>query len=175
MTNMLIQKFPDVKLVQRKIFADERGSFSEIHRALDDLAFVQDNFSISKKGTIRGMHFQSVPGQVKFVTPLVGVIYDVFVDIRQGSPTFGQWGACELDASRGDQLLIPAYFAHGFAVLSEQAHVLYKVSAFYNAETEKGFHYDDPHVGIEWPVDEPSLSERDINAPSFEELFKPNR
>lgn len=113
------------------------------------------------------MHFQSTPGQAKLVTVITGKIYDVFVDIRPESENFGKWGAVELDQS--NQLLVPVGFAHGFAVLSESAHVLYKVSNFYNPETEKSFRYDDPRIGIKWPIEKPILSERDRNAPGFKE------
>lgn len=166
-----------VKYISLTTFADERGFFSESYRKPlyqekgIDASFVQDNHSFSKKGTIRGMHFQTVPGQAKLVSVLVGVIYDVFVDIRPHSPTFGKWGARELDAQKGEQLYIPVGFAHGFAVLSDGAHVLYKVSSVYNSETEKTFRFDDPDVGIKWPVDNPIISERDKTAPLFKELF----
>ncbi|MBS0630242.1 MAG: dTDP-4-dehydrorhamnose 3,5-epimerase [Verrucomicrobia bacterium] len=156
---------PGIKLFQLKSFSDERGFFSEIYRQ-QELQFVQDNLSFSKKGVIRGMHYQSTPGQAKLVTVITGKIYDVFVDIRPESETFGKWGAVELDPSM--QILIPVGFAHGFAVLSDSAHVLYKVSNFYNPETEKSFRFDDPTVGIKWPIAKPILSKRDQCAPGFE-------
>ncbi len=157
---------PGIKLFQLKSFSDERGFFAEVFRK-EGMEFVQDNLSFSKKGVIRGMHFQSTPGQAKLVTVITGKIYDVFVDIRPESENFGKWGAVELDQS--NQLLVPVGFAHGFAVLSESAHVLYKVSNFYNPETEKSFRYDDPRIGIKWPIEKPILSERDRNAPGFKE------
>lgn len=155
-----------IKLIQLKTFSDERGFFSELYRE-EGLSFVQDNLSFSKRGVIRGMHFQSTPGQAKLITVISGTIYDVFVDIRPDSETFGQWEALEL--KQGQQLLIPVGFAHGFAVLDD-AHLLYKMSSFYHPETEKGFRYDDPEVGIKWPFEDPILSERDRNAPSFKEV-----
>jgi len=160
---------PGIKLFQLKSFSDERGFFAEVFRK-EGMEFVQDNLSFSKKGVIRGMHFQSTPGQAKLVTVITGKIYDVFVDIRPESENFGKWGAVELDQS--NQLLVPVGFAHGFAVLSESAHVLYKVSNFYNPETEKSFRYDDPTVGIKWPIEKPILSERDRNAPGFKEACR---
>lgn len=159
---------PGIKLFHLKSFSDERGSFTELYRE-GGITFVQDNLSVSKKGVIRGMHFQSSPGQAKLITVITGTIYDVFVDIRPESPHFGQWGAVELDQRH--QLLIPVGFAHGFAVLSDTAHVMYKVSSFYHPETEKGFRYNDPTVGIKWPIENPILSEKDRNAAMFEEIF----
>lgn len=159
---------PGIKLFRLKSFSDERGFFAELYRqgAMD---FVQDNLSYSMQGVIRGMHFQSTPGQAKLVMALTGKIYDVFVDMRPGSETFGRWGAVELEGMM--QLLIPVGFAHGFAVLSQSAHVLYKVSSFYSPETEKTFRYDDPAVGISWPIENPILSERDRTAPMFKEII----
>ena len=177
MVDVLDEGLLGVKLIRLKTFCDERGFFSEIYRkplyeengiAVD---FVQDNISCSMKGTIRGMHFQSSPGQAKLITVIVGTIYDVFVDIRTGSPTFGKWGARELDASANEQLFIPVGFAHGFAVLSDIAHVMYKVSSVFDSETEKTFRHDDPQVGIEWPFENPILSERDLNAPLLKEAL----
>lgn len=156
----------EIKPIQLKTFSDERGFFTEIHRH-KDLVFVQDNLSFSKQGVIRGMHFQSTPGQAKLITVISGAIYDVFVDIRPNSETFGKWEGVELKS--GQQLLIPVGFAHGFAALDD-AHLLYKMSSFYHPETEKGFRYDDPAVGIQWPFEDPILSERDRNASSFKEV-----
>jgi len=118
------------------------------------------------------MHFQSEPGQAKLISVIIGTIYDVFVDIRPESPTFGKWGAREIDAEKHEQIFIPVGFAHGFAVLSESAHVLYKVSSVFNPETEKTFCFDDPFVGIEWPFEHPLLSEKDRNALSFAEVVR---
>jgi len=177
MISILEEKLSDVKLIRRKVFSDDRGFFSELYRKslYEEMGisvnFVQDNHSFSAYGTIRGMHFQSFPGQAKLVSVVVGTIYDVYVDIRKGSPTFGQWGARELDAQKHEQLYIPVGFAHGFAVLSDTAHVIYKVSSDYDPKNEKSFRYDDPAVGIVWPIDSPVLSERDQTAPLLSEVL----
>lgn len=162
------------KLITPQVFQDRRGFFLESFRedryqALG-LSFVQDNHSYSKKGVIRGMHFQLEPGQAKLVRVGLGKIYDVIVDIRSGSPTFGKWQGVVLDDTLHEQLFIPAGFAHGFCVLSPDAHVLYKMSTSYSKQTEKGFRFDDPEVGIEWPIKDPIVSERDQNSPYFYEL-----
>jgi dTDP-4-dehydrorhamnose 3,5-epimerase len=176
MVALIEEKLEEVKWVRLKAFVDERGSFQELYRSSlykelgIDVDFVQDNHSISKKGTIRGMHFQSSPGQAKLVSVLEGTIFDVYVDIRKNSPAFGKWGGRILEAKEGDQLFIPVGFAHGFAVLSDTAHVVYKVSAEYNAEKECTFRYDDPAVGIEWPVSAPILSEKDRGAKTLDEV-----
>jgi len=170
--------FPEVFLIKRPIFTDDRGFFSELFRKISyaeagiDLEFVQDNVSVSKKNVIRGMHFQSEPGQGKLVTCLSGEIYDVFVDIRRDSPNFGKWGAHRLKGKSGEQLFIPAGFAHGFASLSNEALLMYKVTSPYNPETERGFCHDDPTVRIDWPIQKPILSDRDRNAPSLIEVIK---
>jgi dTDP-4-dehydrorhamnose 3,5-epimerase len=168
---------PGVKKIRLRDFADSRGFFQELYRKplyanngiLCD--FVQDNHSFSEEGTLRGMHYQSEPGQAKLVTPLVGTIYDVFVDIRPASPTFGKWGAATLSSEKHEQIFIPVGYAHGFAVLSEFAHVCYKVSTVYNPATECSFRFDDPAVGIDWPIELPILSEKDASAPTFAELL----
>ncbi len=169
-------KLKGAKLIRPRVFQDERGYFFESHqveRYLEkgiDCPFVQDNHSYSKEGTIRGMHFQSEPGQAKLVRVAKGKIYDVIVDIRLSSPTFGKWEGVYLDGENHHQLFVPVGFAHGFCVVSPEAHVLYKTSAPYNSKTEKGFRFDDPEVGIEWPVKEAIVSERDKNSPYFYEL-----
>jgi len=167
--------FPQVKVIQKKRFSDERGFFLETYRRplyeevgiLD--TFVQDNHSFSKEGTIRGMHFQSTPGQGKLISVIHGRIYDVFVDIRPGSPSFGKWGSYILDADNFEQLYIPVGFAHGFAALSD-VHLLYKVSSLFDPEAEMTFRFDDETLGIDWPISNPILSEKDRLAPSFEEV-----
>lgn len=162
------------RLIKPKIFQDNRGFFLEsfspaIEKEIG--SFIQDNHSFSKKGTIRGMHFQSSPGQAKLVRVASGKILDVVVDIRKESPTFGKWEGVVLDGENHEQLFVPIGFAHGFCVLSDEAHVLYKVSSPYNPETEKGFRFDDPDVGIEWPATEPILSERDKTTPYLKEIM----
>jgi dTDP-4-dehydrorhamnose 3,5-epimerase len=164
------------KLLKPRVHGDERGFFLETFRA-DALAdagveavFVQDNHSRSSYGIVRGMHFQ--PGQVKLVRCVRGAIFDVIVDIRRESPTFGRWKGYELNDEDHHQLLVPAGFAHGFCVLSDRADVVYKVSSYYDPSTEAGFRFDDQAVGIEWPIPADRLiaSPRDVNAPTLAEL-----
>ncbi len=118
------------------------------------------------------MHFQSSPGQAKLIRVALGKIYDVAVDIRPHSTTYGQWTSVILDDQSHHQLFIPIGFAHGFCVLSKEAHVLYKVSSSYDPKTEKGFRWDDPTVKIQWPIEHPTVSERDQQAPFFHEIFQ---
>lgn len=160
-----------IKKISPKVFYDERGFFYESYRkplyAEKGIAydFAQDNHSYSKQGTLRGMHFQTHPGQAKLIMVVSGSIFDVFVDIRKDSPTFGEWDSIVLEAEAREQLLIPEGFAHGFYVLSDQAHVVYKVSSVYVPETEKTFRFDDPQVGIRWPEGKKLLSKKDAEAP----------
>jgi dTDP-4-dehydrorhamnose 3,5-epimerase len=155
---------------------DERGFFMETFRADAWAAqgvpteFVQDNHSRSRRGTVRGMHFQTSPGQGKLVRVSRGRVLDVVVDIRRASPTFGQWEAVELDDERGQQLWIPVGFAHGFCVLSDEADFVYKCTSYFDPATEAGFSFADPDVGIEWPDGELIYSERDRNAPRLAEI-----
>ena len=161
-------------LVEPVVHGDHRGFFMETYRrnVLEELGiadeFVQDNHSLSRRGIVRGMHFQ--PGQSKLVRCARGSVLDVVVDIRRGSPTFGEWEAVELDAERHLQLYVPDGFAHGFCVLSDVADLTYKVSTYYDPQTESGFRYDDPEVGIEWLDGELTPSERDANAPRLAEI-----
>ena len=133
-------------------------------------AFVQDNCSVSTKGVLRGMHFQRNPGQAKLVTVLDGEIFDVIVDLRPESPTYGKWEGFSLNSEAHAQLYIPAQCAHGFCVLSERACVMYKTSSYFDSAEERTFRYDDPEVGIKWPIDDPILSEKDLQAPLFSEV-----
>jgi dTDP-4-dehydrorhamnose 3,5-epimerase len=151
---------------------DDRGFFVETFRQewLPCVAFVQDNHSRSRRGTVRGMHFQSRPGQAKLVRCARGAILDVVVDLRRASPTFGEWEAFRLDEVNAHEIFVPVGFAHGFAVESDQADVVYKVSSYFDAETEAGFAYDDPAVGIGWPEGELIVSERDRTAPTLAEI-----
>ena len=155
---------------------DNRGFFMETYRADAWAAqgvptqFVQDNHSRSRKGTVRGMHFQTSPGQGKLVRVARGRVLDVVVDIRRGSPTFGKWDAVELDDEQAQQLWIPPGFAHGFAVLSDVADFVYKCTSYFDPATESGFSFADPDVGIEWPDGELISSERDRNAPRLAEI-----
>jgi dTDP-4-dehydrorhamnose 3,5-epimerase len=159
-------------LLAPDVFGDHRGFFVETFRADAWAAagiresFVQDNHSRSRRGTLRGIHFQLSPGQAKLVRCARGAILDVVVDLRRGSPTFGQWESFRLDDETMRQLYVPIGFGHGFCVLSEEADVAYKCSSYYDAATEAGIAYDDPDVGIAWPADvEPIVSERDATAP----------
>lgn len=165
-----------LKLIKPKVFRDHRGFFLETfqqsmyEKAGIACSFMQDNHSFSQKGCIRGMHFQSLPGQAKLIRAAIGKIYDVVVDIRPQSPTYGQWESVILDDESHHQLFIPVGFAHGFCVLSNEAHVLYKVSTPYDPKFEKGFRWDDPTVKIKWPVEHPIVSERDQQAPFLHEI-----
>ena len=163
-------------LVEPAVHGDERGFFVETFRESSwsaagiDVAFVQDNQSRSRRGTLRGMHFQTSPGQAKLIRCARGRILDVAVDLRRDSPTFGRWEAVELDDESMRQLFIPVGFAHGFCVLSDVADVTYKCSNYFDAATEAGIAYDDPDVGIEWPELELIVSERDRTAPRLAEI-----
>jgi dTDP-4-dehydrorhamnose 3,5-epimerase len=161
-------------LLEPDVHGDARGFFLETARAntLTELGvtdnFVQDNHSRSARGVLRGMHFQ--PGMAKLVRCARGAIFDVVVDIRPGSPAFGRWEGFELNDESHHQLYCPDGFAHGFCVLSEVADLVYKCSDYWNPETESGFAYNDPDVGIEWPQLELIPSERDAKAPPLSEL-----
>jgi dTDP-4-dehydrorhamnose 3,5-epimerase len=166
-----------VKLIKPRVYGDERGYFLESFRADAlaeavgaDLVFVQDNHSRSRARIVRGMHFQ--PGQAKLVRCVRGAIFDVVVDIRVGSPTFGLWEGTELNDETHHQLFVPDGFAHGFLVLSDLADVTYKVSSYYDPTTEAGFRFDDPTVAIDWPIapDQLIASARDTGAPTLAEL-----
>jgi dTDP-4-dehydrorhamnose 3,5-epimerase len=159
-------------LLEPKVHGDARGFFVETFRA--DVArsfgipteFVQDNHSRSRRGTLRGVHFQTHPGQGKLVRAARGAVWDVVVDLRRDSPTFGQWEAVELDDASGRMLWIPVGFGHGFLVLSDVADFVYKCTNYYDPATEAGIRFDDPSVGIEWPSDVELLySDRDAQAP----------
>lgn len=163
--------------IEPRVFGDERGflleSFSRDRwRELGvDGDFVQENHSRStQRGTLRGMHFQTRPGQGKLVRCPRGAIFDVAVDLRQGSPTYGRWEGHVLDDERHRQLWVPVGFAHGFQVLSEVADVAYKLTSHYDPMTEAEIAWDDPDVGIEWPLADPLLSERDQGAPRLSEV-----
>jgi dTDP-4-dehydrorhamnose 3,5-epimerase len=183
---MEVQELPleDLKLLRPRVFADDRGFFLEPWNAARmksiglDLTFVQDNHSRSTRGTIRGMHLQKasglVPGQAKLIRCARGSICDVVVDVRPWSKTFRQHHAVTLDDVKHEQLFVPIGFAHGFCVTSDVADVAYKVTSFYDAATETGFRFDDPAVGIAWPVTsaEAVVSGRDRTAPTLQELLK---
>lgn len=176
-------KLEGVVVITPRRFADNRGHFSETYNA-ETLAghgittnFVQDNQSYSAdQGTVRGLHFQAPPSaQAKLVRVLSGVIWDVAVDIRRGSPTYGQWTGVALTAEAGNQLLIPAGFLHGFVTRTPGAIVAYKCSATYAPACEGSVRFDDPDLGIDWgiPADQAVLSDKDAAAPSFADLDTP--
>lgn len=163
-----------VIIVEPTVFGDHRGWFMETYNEENfrdvgiNIKFVQDNQSFSAaKGTLRGLHYQLNPkAQTKLVRCTRGAIYDVAVDIRKGSPTFGKWFGIELTAENKKQLLIPKGFAHGFMTLTEDVEVQYKVDEFYAPECDRGIIWNDPQIGIEWPMDiKPFLSEKDEKAP----------
>lgn len=156
-----------------EVFRDPRGFFMETFRA-DTFAelhlpstFVQDNHSRSARGVIRGLHFQWAPPMGKLMRVSLGSAFLVAVDIRKGSPTLGQWVGVEASAENGRQVWAPAGFARGFCVLSESAEIQYKCTGLYNGKAESGIRWDDPEIGIEWPVRNPSLSDKDRHAQSF--------
>jgi dTDP-4-dehydrorhamnose 3,5-epimerase len=165
-----------VVLLEPQVPGDERGfmveTFSRDAWAAVgvDAGFVQHNHSRSAKGTLRGIHFQTEPGQAKLVRCARGAILDVAVDLRRGSPTFGRWEGHVLDDVGHRQLFVPIGFGHGFAVLSEQADVTYLLSSLYDPETESGIAWDDPDVGVDWGVSEPLLSDRDRSAPRLADV-----
>jgi dTDP-4-dehydrorhamnose 3,5-epimerase len=160
-----------VVLLEPVVHGDERGFMVETYRRDAwaeqgvEAEFVQHNHSRSARGTLRGLHFQTEPGQAKLVRCPRGRIFDVAVDLRRGSPTYGRWEGHVLDDESHRQLFVPAGFAHGFAVLSDVADVAYLLSSVYDPATEAGIAWDDPEVGVEWPLEEPLLSERDKAAP----------
>lgn len=165
-----------LKLITPDVFGDNRGFFMESYNQEKfgaigiHTVFVQDNHSRSVKNTLRGLHFQRHPGQTKLVRCVRGSVWDVAVDIRLNSPTFGKWQAVELSEENKQMFFIPAGFAHGFCVLSEEADFLYKVSSVYNGETEAGIAWDDPKIAVEWPIKEPVLSQRDLSNQSLDEF-----
>lgn len=163
-------------LVQPKVITDDRGFFFETYRRNEyaelgiETEFVQDNHSRSVRGTVRALHFQLEPGQAKLIRVARGAIYDVAVDLRRDSPTYGQYEAFELSDESAQQIFIPAGFAHGFCVTSAEADVSYKVSSYYEQATERGIAFDDPEIGIPWPTDKPLVSDRDRTNPRLSEI-----
>lgn len=181
--NYIATSIPDVWILEPRVFEDARGYFMETWREEDfnramghEVHFVQDNQSMSSRGVLRGLHYQKGDAsQAKLVRVLQGAVVDVAVDLRQDSPTFGQHILVELSAENKRQLFIPRGFAHGFQVLSETAVFTYKVDNRYAPETECSIRYDDPTIGIQWPIlgDEVLLSEKDLNkAVSFADAEK---
>ncbi|WP_373232244.1 dTDP-4-dehydrorhamnose 3,5-epimerase [Cohnella sp.] len=171
--NVKESKLPGVKVIEPTVYEDNRGFFMESYNAERMTAqgistiFVQDNHSLSvQSGVIRGLHYQLEPkAQTKLIRVLAGAIYDVVVDIRRGSPTFGQWEGFELSAANKHQLLVPKGFAHGFCTLTPNSEVLYKVDMLYSAEHDRGIAWNDAALGIDWPTNDPVLSDKDSRHP----------
>jgi dTDP-4-dehydrorhamnose 3,5-epimerase len=173
---VLPTKLDGIVLLEPVVHGDERGFFVETFSreawaaAGVEAEFVQHNHSRSGKGTLRGLHFQTEPGQAKLLRCARGAILDVVVDLRRDSATYGEWEGHVLDDERHRQLFVPIGFAHGFVVLSDLADVCYLVSSVYDPATEAGIAWDDPEVGVDWQVDEPLLSGRDQTAPKLSEI-----
>ena len=163
-------------VIEPRIFGDDRGFFLETHHRQKyreygiDRNFVQDNLSFSVKGTLRGLHFQIRKPQAKLVQALTGEIFDVAVDIRPVSPTYGKWYGIRLSEKNRFQMFIPEGFAHGFCVLSDSAYFHYKCSAYYDSQDEGGILWSDQTVAIDWPVDDPIISSKDCRLPKLSDL-----
>jgi dTDP-4-dehydrorhamnose 3,5-epimerase len=168
----------EVLIIEPDTFPDQRGFFMETYhqekyeRLGIRTRFVQDNLSSSVRGTLRGLHYQHPRGQAKLIQVVRGEIFDAVVDIRSGSPTFGKWGGVKLSDESKRQLFVPEGFAHGFCVLSETALVHYKCGDFYAPKSEGGILWCDPDIGIEWPISDPLLSEKDSKYPSLKDMPK---
>lgn len=169
-------EIPEVMLIRTQHWKDTRGFFVESYKRSEFLTsgitqtFVQDNYVFSIRGVLRGLHYQKHPkSQGKLILPLKGQIFDVAVDIRQGSPTYGKWVGQVLSADTMDMLYIPPGFAHGYCVLSEEAYILYKVTKEYAPELDRGIIWNDPDIGIQWPSRAPILSKKDTQLPSLKE------
>ena len=165
-------EIPGVILITPKVFSDERGFFMESYKESEfkangiNFEFKQDNHSKSSKNVLRGLHYQLEPyAQGKLVRVITGKIFDVAVDIRKGSPTFGKWVSAELSEDNKKMLWIPPGFAHGFLSLEDNTNVLYKSTNEYNKESERGISWNDPEIGIKWPINNPLLSDKDKKHP----------
>ena len=175
--NVTSAALPDIKIIEPRVFRDDRGFFFESYhqerfkQSGIDCDFVQDNHARSVRNTLRGLHYQRKPGQAKLVRATCGAIWDVAVDIRPESPTFGQWVAEELSADNQRMLFVPVGFAHGYAVLSDVAEVQYKCSWFYLPDEEAGISWDDADIGVPWPIGDPILSQRDLSNPRLRDVF----
>lgn len=178
--NVLKTEIPGVLIIEPKVFGDQRGYFLETFQAERykdagiDCNFVQDNLSFSSRGVLRGLHFQIKNPQAKLVQVLKGCVFDVAVDIRPGSPTFGKWTGVELSEENHRQFFIPEGFAHAFCVLSETALFSYKCSDYYNPGDEGGIIWSDPEIGIKWPIKDPVLSNKDSAYTRLSELKPEN-
>ncbi len=167
---------PDVLLIEPRTFKDQRGFFMETYKKSEFAAngisseIIQSNYSHSTRGTLRGLHYQKHPqAQGKLVMALRGEVFDVAVDIRKGSPTYGQWVGTVLSDENFHMLYVPVGFAHGFCVLSDEADFVYQVTAEYAPELERGIVWNDPTIGIQWPIPEPMLSPQDAQLPLLQE------
>lgn len=171
-----LEPFSDALMIQPDVYRDERGFFLETWQRDRYAAagvvgpFVQDNHSRSRRGVLRGVHFQQPRPQGKLVEVLRGEVFDVAVDVRIGSPTFGRWGAARLSGSNHRQLWVPEGFAHGFVTLSERADFYYKCTEFYAPGAEHTLCWNDPDVGIDWPLDEPVVSDKDADGETLTAL-----
>lgn len=172
-------RIPDVKIIEPKVFGDERGFFMEtwqqeqFNQLVAERSFVQDNHSKSRQGILRGLHYQMENTQGKLVRVVSGEVYDVAVDMRKDSPTFGQWVGVLLSAENKRQLWVPEGFAHGFYVTSESAEFVYKCTDYYNPQAEVSLAWNDPTLSIEWPITvTPELSGKDQEGLSFEDAPK---
>ncbi|MCR5672917.1 MAG: dTDP-4-dehydrorhamnose 3,5-epimerase [Lachnospiraceae bacterium] len=181
MGKISVEKTPieGLLVISPKVFGDERGYFMETYNIADfkeagiDCTFVQDNQSASKKGVIRGLHFQIEHPQDKLVRVIRGEVFDVAVDMRKGSPTYGQWYGVRLSEENKKMFFIPKNFAHGFLVLSDYAEFTYKCTELYHPNDEGGIIYNDPDIGIDWPIEDESaliFSQKDKNWPTLKEL-----
>lgn len=175
---MEVEKTPleGVLLIKPQTFPDERGFFLETYREKEyreagvETTFIQANHSRSTKGTLRGLHFQTEPGQAKLVYSPRGRVWDVAVDVRKKSPTYGKYFGAELSDENHHQLYVPIGFAHGFCVLSEDADFTYLVGSYYDGKTEAGIIYNDPDLAVPWPVENPIVSKRDAEMPRLKDF-----
>lgn len=169
-------ELPGVRLLEPDVYADDRGAFMEVWNARDhghagiEVSFVQDNLSRSREGVLRGLHFQNPRPQAKLISVLQGEVYDVVVDVRAGSETFGEWEGRILSAENAHQLYVPEGYAHGFVATSGDVLFHYKCNDFYYPEADRTIRWDDPHLGIDWPVDDPILSDKDAEAPVLDDM-----
>ncbi len=167
---------PGVRLFEPDVYADDRGAFMEVWNAREygghglSVTFVQDNLSRSREDVLRGLHFQNPRPQGKLISVLRGAVYDVVVDVRADSDTFGAWHGTTLSADNARQLYVPEGYAHGFVVTSGEALFHYKCTDFYHPEADQTVRWDDPQLGIDWPVSDPVLSEKDAEAPCLAEM-----
>ena len=182
--NVTATKLTDVKIIEPAVFGDHRGFFTESYSDKDfkeagiDFDFIQDNHSLSTEpGVLRGLHFQKgQAAQTKLIRVVTGAVLDVIVDIRKGSPTYGEWEGYILSASNHRQLLVPKGYAHGFVTLTDNVNFLYKCDNYYNAEADGGIAFDDPKLAITWPIDQSKaiLSEKDKHHPTLKEFEAEN-